>query len=578
MGELTHQRRQQRTDQQTQDSGRRRGTVLQDNRATAEPVAQRTAAGPGGLPEQLKSGIESLSGMSMDHVRVHYGSPKPAQLNARAYAQGNEIHMAPGQSHHLPHEAWHVVQQAQGRVRPTVQMGGTSVNDDRGLEAEADSMGARAAASPVQRRADGASEAPRPAALSVGRVLQGNFPDAENDERRTIKDLAKDQVQLDHMVPQEALRAFSATLKTLDQVASDPKSRWEGLKEALDAVREIGGKSKGAHELLTEGHLVNIQENIVPGRADQIQGAGNFFDPKMESGANGVVKESAFSLEMRKLDDAIRELNQLVHADVLPTKAADSKKNTHHNSDVEDYLVNLLTVVSTQLTALNAEKIPTYTPEHWYQHAGKWVKKRSATWLDNPQANQVGGGPAAAAVANWTFTFNFDAKSLAKDGARPTFVNVPVQVTVNVPPATWAHIFERHYLSTFKWDIQAVNTFWKTNPVTYLQGAGGQALLTSELTSLLKKHFNFSKPVANADDGETSTADWSQAEGKLFFQGKAKSEFAKFDIGNGEQYEYDVTIDLKSIAPQSEDLAFAITPAKLTELKPPPPPVVPAQQ
>jgi hypothetical protein len=31
-----------------------------------------------GLPDQLKTGIESLSGMSMDSVKVHYNSTKPA--------------------------------------------------------------------------------------------------------------------------------------------------------------------------------------------------------------------------------------------------------------------------------------------------------------------------------------------------------------------------------------------------------------------------------------------------------------------------------------------------------------------
>jgi hypothetical protein len=98
-----------------------------------------------GLPNQLKTGIESLSGMSMDHVKVHYNSAKPAQLQAHAYAQGSEIHVAPGQEKHLPHEAWHVVQQAQGRVKPTMQMkAGVSINDDSGLEAEADVMGERA--------------------------------------------------------------------------------------------------------------------------------------------------------------------------------------------------------------------------------------------------------------------------------------------------------------------------------------------------------------------------------------------------------------------------------------------------
>jgi hypothetical protein len=105
-----------------------------------KPSANRT-----GLPDQLKTGVESLSGISLDSVKVHYNSPKPAQLNALAYAQGTDIHVAPGQQKHLPHEAWHVAQQAQGRVKPTMQTKGVSINDDSGLEHEADVMGAKAA-------------------------------------------------------------------------------------------------------------------------------------------------------------------------------------------------------------------------------------------------------------------------------------------------------------------------------------------------------------------------------------------------------------------------------------------------
>ncbi|WP_448699235.1 DUF4157 domain-containing protein [Mucilaginibacter sp. AW1-3] len=98
-----------------------------------------------GLPNNLKSGVESLSGMDMSDVKVHYNSAKPAQLNALAYAQGTDIHVASGQEKHLPHEAWHVVQQKQGRVQPTMQMKeGVPVNDDKGLESEADVMGAKA--------------------------------------------------------------------------------------------------------------------------------------------------------------------------------------------------------------------------------------------------------------------------------------------------------------------------------------------------------------------------------------------------------------------------------------------------
>jgi len=101
-----------------------------------------------GLPDQLKSGVENLSGHSMDDVKVHYNSDKPSQVQAHAYAQGTDIHVAPGQEKHLPHEAWHVVQQKQGRVQPTMQMKeGVPVNDSPVLETEADVMGAKALSS-----------------------------------------------------------------------------------------------------------------------------------------------------------------------------------------------------------------------------------------------------------------------------------------------------------------------------------------------------------------------------------------------------------------------------------------------
>lgn len=125
---------------------------------------------PGGLPAGLQAGLQGLSGYRLDDVTVHYNSPRPAQLHAHAYAQGTAIHLGPGQERHLPHEAWHVVQQKQGRVRPTLQMkGGVPVNDDRALEQEADVMGSRAA----QWHA-GLAASRRQASASPG-VVQGYF-------------------------------------------------------------------------------------------------------------------------------------------------------------------------------------------------------------------------------------------------------------------------------------------------------------------------------------------------------------------------------------------------------------------
>ena len=94
-----------------------------------------------GLPDALKAGVEMLSGLSMSDVRVHYNSLKPVELQAQAYTSGMDIHIAPGQERHLPSEAWHVVQQKQGRVKAAV---GLPINEDPALEREADVMGARA--------------------------------------------------------------------------------------------------------------------------------------------------------------------------------------------------------------------------------------------------------------------------------------------------------------------------------------------------------------------------------------------------------------------------------------------------
>ncbi len=118
--------------------------------ATAESVAgdftsSESSVNQTGMPDALKSGIENMSGMDMSDVRVHYNSHEPNKVNAHAYAQGSDIHLAPGQDQHLPHEAWHVVQQRQGRVQPTMQLAeGVAINDDAGLEQEATDMGNRA--------------------------------------------------------------------------------------------------------------------------------------------------------------------------------------------------------------------------------------------------------------------------------------------------------------------------------------------------------------------------------------------------------------------------------------------------
>ncbi len=97
-----------------------------------------------GLPDKLKNGVENLSGIDMSDVKVHRNSSRPKQLDALAYTQGTDIFLGPGQEKHLPHEAWHVVQQKQGRVDATEKLGKDDINSDISLEKEATSMGNKA--------------------------------------------------------------------------------------------------------------------------------------------------------------------------------------------------------------------------------------------------------------------------------------------------------------------------------------------------------------------------------------------------------------------------------------------------
>jgi hypothetical protein len=129
--------------------------MLQGKQLTLQRVEEEEQPLQGkGLPAGLRAGVEQMAGVDMSDVRVHAGSARPAEVGALAYAQGSDIHLAAGQEQHLPHEAWHVAQQKQGRVQATIQAAGVPVNDSPALEAEADRMGAQAQAA-GQRLVDG---------------------------------------------------------------------------------------------------------------------------------------------------------------------------------------------------------------------------------------------------------------------------------------------------------------------------------------------------------------------------------------------------------------------------------------
>lgn len=528
-----------------------------------------------GMPDALKAGVESVSGYSLDDVRVHYNSPKPAQLQALAYTQGTEIHVASGQEEHLPHEAWHVVQQAQGNVQPTTQKSGIPVNNDQRLEHEADVMGAKAVMKARESIQTQQKNDPPSAVNQVGKlavvqddtaVVQGIFPDTYNDNRRTEQGIKKDAVQLDHMVPQETLKKFAKTYKTLSELIA--ASSWEDseTKKQIVKIREEFAESRGSHEFMSENHLINIPNNIVPGLSGQTQGAGNDFDPQVvKTGSSNNLdryEETAISKSLRAMDLAINKLNQLISKDMLPINKAEQKKS--FDQDTDQFIAQELSKIAIAAKELHLAPEAKYDANVWYAYEGGNVKKRPAEWVRNE--NQVNiGGTALPAHPAWQLAppFTFVTGTLKKESnGNLTLIPVTVQVDVEIPAATWTHIYERHYLDTFGGTVEAVDTFWKNDPHTYLTGAAGIALMKTEIELMLKRSFNFSKPYDNLDDEQSSEdVSWSKAAQKLFFQGNATSILTQKQQQDGVQY--DVAVELKSIAPQDPDLAYAILPSQL---------------
>ncbi|MBK8174463.1 MAG: DUF4157 domain-containing protein [Rhodospirillales bacterium] len=135
---------------------------------TVEPLDAKFLSNRDGgrpLPEAVQHKMQAAFGADFSDVRVHEG-PQAATIGAIAFTVGHDIYFAPGryqpQTAHgqqlLGHELAHVLQQRAGRVRNSSGSGFAIVHD-HALEAEADRLGHRAAASTLVSPAGPAAQA-----------------------------------------------------------------------------------------------------------------------------------------------------------------------------------------------------------------------------------------------------------------------------------------------------------------------------------------------------------------------------------------------------------------------------------
>ncbi len=193
----------------------------------------------------------------MDDVKVHYNSHKPAQLQAHAYAQGTDIHLAPGQEQHLPHEAWHVVQQKQGRVQPTMQMKGkVNINDDKGLEKEADIMGQKALYVPPKENTNklATNGIARKNNDVVQRIIKMDFWGEEEEDTESYK--AEDL--LESLVEEDKGKLTDTDREYLKKIEDDKKDEYvfktnEDLDFSYDELKShIDAYIKNREEKISE--------------------------------------------------------------------------------------------------------------------------------------------------------------------------------------------------------------------------------------------------------------------------------------------------------------------------------------
>lgn len=86
--------------------------------------------------------IEQKSQVPMTGISINFNSSFPARVGAVATAAGgNEIHLAPGNSHHYKHELGHIVQQRRGLVHATESINGHKVCTAQSLEEDATRCG-----------------------------------------------------------------------------------------------------------------------------------------------------------------------------------------------------------------------------------------------------------------------------------------------------------------------------------------------------------------------------------------------------------------------------------------------------
>lgn len=183
-------------------------TPIEDNSIAQAnpPVFQLKRINSNGMSEETLNKMSNSFGEDFSNVNIHSDSKSAVDVGALAYTQGNDIHFAPGQydpasssgQSLLGHELTHIVQQREGRVQANNEINGMPLNDDKGLEQEADEKGAQVA---QQQKAETPTTSSKPNTnLTSYKTIQKwdwpwNWGNSDNKDKKEDKDAQKSVVK-----------------------------------------------------------------------------------------------------------------------------------------------------------------------------------------------------------------------------------------------------------------------------------------------------------------------------------------------------------------------------------------------
>jgi hypothetical protein len=201
------------------------------------PIQRRSAVngispGENEAVRRLSGGRVDLHGIGASLQRVPADDARLAAVHARSYAQGRQALVS--EAADRGHELWHLAQQAMGRVRPTMQVQGRSVNADTSLEQEADRLGAlidRHSPSMPSGPADTASSATNLQVAPIQRKVTEFAVDTE-DYLPPVPDLI-DEIKHDYFKGTE--KEINAKIRAL---MIDPKTSLTEVPTSIEATIE----------------------------------------------------------------------------------------------------------------------------------------------------------------------------------------------------------------------------------------------------------------------------------------------------------------------------------------------------